>query len=101
MLLDLTHVDPAFIGSHQRRLLADAAKRRSEGFERTLLAEARVVSGPVVRAISASLDWLVGRPSTHPVEHFDDVCTAETWLVEQLAMPRDVGGQTQGQAPLS
>lgn len=85
VLIDLRKVDAGVLGAAHRKQVAEAAEQRRAGFERTLLAEARLCSGPVVRSMMTAFDWLLKQPFRHPIENFSSVDDAERWLTAELA----------------
>lgn len=85
VLLDLRAVDANTLGAAHRKQIAQAAEKRRRGFERTLVAEARLCSGPVVRAMMTAFDWLLKQPFQHPIANFSSTGAAEQWLEAELA----------------
>ncbi len=86
VLIDLRDVDPFAVGAARRRKVAEEAERRRDGLERTLVAEARLVSTSLVRAMMTAFDWLLPQPFRHPICNFSSMAEAEDWLQDQLAI---------------
>lgn len=93
VLIDLRAVDASTLGAAHRKQIAEAAERRRRGFERTLIAEARLASGPVVRAMMTAFDWLLKQPFQHPIANFSSMAAAEQWLDAELARRGLVAGK--------
>lgn len=92
VLIDLRAVDPSALGAAHRKQMAEAAEKRRTGFEQNLIAEARLCSGPVVRAMMIAFEWLLKQPFQHPIANFSSTGAAEQWLESELARRGLVAG---------
>jgi hypothetical protein len=84
LLVDLRRVNASLAGAGLRREVAEAIKARRNAIRTSLLAEARLVSGPLVRGLLTAVDWLVGDALSHPIRYFDVYDEAERWLELEL-----------------
>jgi hypothetical protein len=84
LLVDLRGVNATLAGAGLRREVAEAIKARQGAIRGSLLAEARVVRGPLVRGLLTAVDWLVGDALSHPIRYFDVYDEAERWLRHEL-----------------
>jgi hypothetical protein len=78
-----------FPGAVVRRMLAEYQRDHEDEFRRYVVADANVVSSPMLRGVVTAVNWLA--PPTHPVRTFESVGEALVWAREQLARQASSG----------
>ena len=85
LLVDLRKLNPLFGHARARQVTLREVEARMHVFDKMLIAEARVVSGSVVRGIVTAFEWMRRRPRSFPLEVMEDEKAALRWLDEKLA----------------
>ncbi len=85
LLVDLRKLNPLFGHARARQVTLREVEARTHVFDKMLIAEARVVSGSVVRGIVTAFEWMRRRPRSFPLEVMEDEKAALRWLNEHLA----------------
>ena len=88
LLVDLRKLNPLFGGAKARQATLREVEARSEIFERTLIAEVRLVRGSLVRGIVTAFEWMRRGPRGFPMEVMESEREALRWLDEKLAADR-------------
>lgn len=82
-LIDLRRFSPLAAPAPVRKAAAEYAARQVPVLQPVSAGEARVVTNPVMRGVSAAFSWLT---AMHwPTRHFSTMEDAEAWLRAQLA----------------
>lgn len=84
ILLDMREFNPLTVTAQMRKDAAALWHEHRQLMVRSIAAEARVISNPLVRGVMTAFDWLTSTPDRWPCKQFAVVETAETWLREQL-----------------
>ena len=84
LLVDLRRLDPVFGHARARQVTLREVEKRNATFERTLIAEARLVSGSLVRGIVTAFEWMRRAPRHFPLEVMEDEKEALRWLHAKL-----------------
>ncbi len=82
VLADLRFINPAAAGKEGRESVSKLILENAEFLGQVTVAEARVVSGPIMRGILTVLDWIT--PRSWPVRNFGNGVLAENWLRTEL-----------------
>ncbi len=82
VLVDLRFINPAVAGRQGRESVSKLILENAEFLGQVTVAEARVVSGPIMRGILTVLDWVT--PRSWPVRNFGNGVLAENWLRSEL-----------------
>lgn len=85
LLIDLRQMDPASADATVRRRVAEEMRARGEIIGRTIVAEARIVPGRLLRGVLTAVDWLVADKLVYPVRYFERMDEGEGWLRTQIA----------------
>jgi hypothetical protein len=88
VLSDLRRFNPITASPQVRRMAALEVEKRREVLQRLLIAEARVVTDPVVRGLVTAFDWVVGSTFTRPLRNVRSREEAETFLRAEIAKYR-------------
>ncbi len=97
LLVDLRRLNPLFGGDGARRALMKEVAARQPLVGKRLVAEARMVSGPVVRGIVTAFEWLRPTPRTAPLYICENEVEAIHWLRPFLDQIAAVAGDADGQ----
>ena len=80
LLVDIRRLNPLFAGAAPRRALMKEVAQRQPLVGKLLVAEARMVSGTVVRGIVTAFEWLRPSPRTAPLYTCENEVEAFHWL---------------------
>lgn len=83
-LVDLRRLNPLTASPTARRRVAAAVESHRAAFERSLVAEARVIRGELTRHVVAAFDWIAGSKFSRPVCNTTSVAEAEAFLLAEL-----------------
>jgi hypothetical protein len=84
LLVDLRELNPLFGGARARQVTLREVESRQPLFDKLLIAEARIVSGSIVRGIVTAFEWMRKRPRAYPLEVLEDEKEGLRWLNEKL-----------------
>jgi len=101
VIIDLRSADPLHFTAPVRRMAAEQVERRRAAFEKSLIVEARVVSGVVVRGIVTAFDWIIGASFSRPLANFDDWGDAERFVARYLPVREASAGRPGTAGPAS
>jgi hypothetical protein len=88
LLVDIRRLNPLFAGAAARRALMKEVSARQPLIGKLLVAEARIVSSPVVRGLISAFEWTRPTPRTAPFHVCENEIEARDWLrpyLEQIA----------------
>ncbi len=95
VLTDLRRLNPIFAGANARRALMKEVAARQELVGTLLVAEARIVSGSVVRGLITAFEWIRPQPRVAPLYVCENEVEAIHWLrpfLDQIAAGQTPGG---------
>jgi hypothetical protein len=85
VLVDTRLINPLRVPPTLRKLMAIEVEKRRAKFERSLLAEARVVTHPLTRGLVTAFDWMIGNSFSRPLRNVSSLGEAEVFLRAELA----------------